>query len=136
MKRSKTAPSASNCLNRRDVLTLATGGVVYASTRSVPAFAEGNLTGTLSLGIAATQEPPMREVVKAYSEVRPGVTVQFNSLAGGSEQLRQNLITRRMANRTPDIVNTYDRFPRQFADANLTVDMRPYLTSGGPVTEG
>ena len=121
--------------SRREILALSAGAAACSFTGSLSAFAQSELTGTLTLGIVSTQEPPMREVVKAYGQLRPKVTVQFNSFAGGSEQLRQNLITRQMANRIPDIVQTYDRFPRQFADANLTADMRKYLTSGGPVTE-
>ena len=96
---------------------------------------DGELSGSLSLGVTGSQEPQMREVVAAYEELRPGVEVELNVLAGGSDQLRQNLITRQMAGRMPDIINTYDRFPRQFAEAGLTADMTPYLTSGGPITQ-
>lgn len=97
------------------------------------AQAQDDLAGSLSLGITSSQEPQMREVVAEYEAIQPGVEVELNVLPGGSDQLRQNLITRQMAGRAPDIINTYDRFPRQFALAGLTADLTPYLTSGGPV---
>jgi ABC-type glycerol-3-phosphate transport system substrate-binding protein len=126
--------STAGSLRRRDVL-----GLMAASPLVLPSFsralAQGAVSGSLSLGITNSQEPQMRTVVAAYNELRPDVEVEFNVLAGGSDQLRQNLITRQMASRLPDIVNTYDRFPRQFADAGLTTDLAPYLTSGGPVSE-
>ena len=96
---------------------------------------ESALSGTLSLGITSSQEPQMRQVVAAYEQLHPNVSVQLNILSGGSNELRRGLITRQMAQRMPDIVSTYDRFPRQFAEAGLTADMTQYLTRGGPISQ-
>lgn len=127
---------SSSLMSRRDVMALM-AGTAAAALLVRPGFAQqpSDITGVLSLGITSSQEKPFRAVVEAYQAVRPNVQVEFNVLPGGQNQLRQNLITRQMANHLPDLINTYDRFPRQFSDAGLTADLTPYLHSGGPVNE-
>lgn len=119
-------------ITRRSAL-LGLGMVPVLAALGRPVWAQ-DVTGELELGIGSFHEPQMRLVIDAYQAQFPGVKVTMSTLAGGSDQLRQNLITRQMANRLPDIVTIVDRFPRQFADSGLTADLRPYLERGGPVS--
>lgn len=91
-------------------------------------------SGTLSIGILDWAETGIKPVFAAYEAARPGVKIDYSILPGDGPGLRQALLSRRLANKLPDITYLADIFATQFANAQVTADMRPFLTSGGPIT--
>ena len=89
--------------------------------------------GTLSITILDFLEVSLKPVFEAYQAARPGVTIDYATLPSTGAELRQSLLSRRMANRLPDITYLADIFATQFAEAGITADMRTYLDAGGPI---
>lgn len=98
------------------------------------AFAQPT-SGTLSIAVFDWAELGAKPIFAAYEAARPGVKIEYSVLPSSGPELRQTLISRRLANKLPDITYLADIFATQFADAEITADMRPFLTSGGPITE-
>lgn len=100
-------------------------------------FASAQPAGTLSITILDVLEVSLKPVFEAYQAARPGVTVDYALLPTGDDAtLRQALLSRRMANRLPDITYLIDIYATQFAEAGITADMRTYLDAGGPIKRG
>jgi multiple sugar transport system substrate-binding protein len=118
--------------NRRTVLAglAATPLAVAAGSRFSYAAASGNL----SVAVLDFLEVSLKPVFAAYEAARPGTKVDYSLLPSTSAELRQALLSRRMANKLPDITYLADIYATQFAEAGITADMRGFLTSGGPIT--
>jgi ABC-type glycerol-3-phosphate transport system substrate-binding protein len=117
--------------SRRAVLAgLAASPLALAAGR---AFAQPT-SGTLSIAVFDWAEIGVKPVFAAYEAARPGVKIDYSVLPSSGPELRQTLISRRLANKLPDITYLADIFATQFADAQITADMRPFLNSGGPIT--
>ncbi len=98
-------------------------------------WAAAQPSGTLSVTILDVLEVSLAPVFEAYQAARPGVTVDYALLPTGDDaSLRQALLSRRLANRLPDITYLVDIYATQFAEAGITADMRTFLESGGPIT--
>ena len=128
----KSTPSFTP--SRRTVLAGLAASPLALAAGSKFAFAE-NPTGTLSIAVLDWAEISLKPVFAAYEAARPGVTIDYSILPSSGPELRQTLLARRLANKLPDITYLADIFATQFADAGITADMRPFLNSGGPITE-
>lgn len=91
-------------------------------------------SGTLSIAVFDWAEIGVKPVFAAYEAARPGVKIEYSILPSSGPELRQTLLSRRLANKLPDITYLADIFATQFADAGITADMRTFLNSGGPIT--
>lgn len=92
-------------------------------------------SGTLSIAVFDWAEIGVKPVFAAYEAARPGVKIDYSVLPSSGPELRQTLLSRRLANKLPDITYLADIFATQFADAGITADMRSFLNSGGPITQ-
>jgi len=119
--------------SRRAVLAGLAASPIALAAGSRLAFAQPT-SGTLSIGILDWAETSLKPVFEAYQAARPGVKIDYSILPSSGPELRQTLISRRLANKLPDITYLADIFATQFADAQITTDMRPFLNSGGPIT--
>ena len=90
-------------------------------------------SGTLSVAVLDFLEVSLKPVFAAYEAARRGVKVDYSLLPSTSAELRQALLSRRMANKLPDITYLADIYATQFAEAGITADMRGFLNSGGPI---
>jgi len=90
-------------------------------------------SGTLSIAVLDFLEVSLKPVFAAYEAARSGVKVDYSLLPSTSAELRQTLLSRRMANKLPDITYLADIYATQFAEAGITADMRNFLNSGGPI---
>ena len=116
--------------SRRAVLAgLAASPLALAAGR---AFAQPT-SGTLSIAVLDWAETGIKPVFAAYEAARPGVKIEYSLLPGTYEGIRQTLLSRRLANKLPDITYLADILATQLANAEVTADMRPFLTSGGPI---
>ena len=88
-------------------------------------------SGTLSIAVFDWAEIGVKPVFAAYEAARPGVKIEYSVIP--SAELRQALLSRRLANKLPDITYLADIYATQLANAEVTADMRPFLTSGGPI---
>lgn len=126
----KPTSSSQFTPTRRTVLAgMASMSAVLASGKL--AYAQDK---TISIGILDVLEPALKPVFEAYEAARPGVTVDYSLLPSTAAELRQALLTRRIANKLPDITYLADIYSTQLAEAGVTVDMRTFLDSGGPIT--
>jgi len=116
--------------SRRAVLAgLAASPLALAAGR---AFAQPT-SGTLSIAVLDWAETGIKPVFAAYEAARPGVKIEYSLLPGDYQGIRQTLLSRRLANKLPDITYLADILATQLANAEVTADMRPFLTSGGPI---
>ncbi|MDR3473709.1 MAG: extracellular solute-binding protein [Devosia sp.] len=91
-------------------------------------------TGKLTISILDFLEVSLKPVFAAYETARPGSKIEYSILPSTGPELRQALLSRRMANKLPDITYLADIFATQFAEAGILADMRGFLNSGGPIT--
>jgi len=118
-------------LNRRQVLAgMAAAPIVLAAGSRASI---GAPTGTLSVAVLDFLEVSLKPVFAAYEAARQGTKVEYSLLPSTSAELRQALLSRRMANKLPDITYLADIYATQFAEAGITADMRNFLNSGGPI---
>lgn len=130
MIKTRLSPSSSFTTRRRSVLAgLAATPVALAGT----GFAFGQ-SRTLSIGILDVLEPALTPVFAAYEAARPGTTIEYSMLPSTGAELRQALLSRRIADRLPDITFLADIFSTQLAEAGVTSDMHTFFNSGGPIT--
>ncbi len=92
-------------------------------------------TGKLTLTVLDFLEKPLQPVFDAYKKARPGVEIAYEVIPSDDSKLIPLMLARALANKLPDITFLFDEIAALFADANVTADLRPYFTSGGPVTE-
>jgi len=91
-------------------------------------------TGKLTISILDFLEVSLKPVFAAYEAARPGSKIDYSVLPSTGPELRQTLLSRRMANKLADITYLADIFATQFAEAGILADMRGFLNSGGPIT--
>lgn len=120
--------------SRRAVLAGLAASPLALAAGSRLAFAQPT-SGTLSIAVFDWAEIGVKPVFAAYEAARPGVKIDYSVLPSSGPELRQTLISRRLANKLPDITYLADIYATQFADAGITADMRTFLTSGGPITQ-
>ena len=128
---SNTTSSNSFVPTRRQVLAGLAAAPIALAAGSRASFAAP--TGTLSVAVLDFLEVSLKPVFAAYQAARPGVTVDYSLLPSTAAELRQALLSRRMANKLPDITYLADIYATQFAEAGITADMRGFLNSGGPI---
>lgn len=133
MKTSDRTFSRFTAPNRRTVLQ-AVGATFFAGT-ALKAFAAGTPTGKLTLTVLDFLEAPLKPVFDAYKAARPGVEIDYQIIPSNDADLIPLMLSRALANKLPDITFLFDEIAALFADAGITADLRPYFTSGGPVTE-
>lgn len=95
--------------------------------------ASGKVSGSLHLAWRSNDEETGRKVVAAYKAARPGVDVTLDILPFQSAEFRKSLLTRKLANNLPDVFQSIDRMAPLTADAQISVDITPFLESGGPI---
>ena len=71
----------------------------------------------------------------AYRAARPGVELDYQVIPSSDVDLSPMVLSRALAKKLPDITFLFDELAALFPDAGITVDLRPYFASGGPVTE-
>ncbi|MBN9309101.1 extracellular solute-binding protein, partial [Devosia sp.] len=118
--------------SRRAVLAGLAASPLALAAGSRLAFAQPT-SGTLSIAVLDWAETGIKPVFAAYEAARPGVKIEYSLLPGDYQGIRQTLLSRRLANKLPDITYLADILATQLANAEVTADMRPFLTSGGPI---
>lgn len=116
---------------RRSVLI----GMAATSLAAVSARALAAPTGKLTLTVLDFLEKPLQPVFEAYRKARPGVELEYQVIPSSDVDLIPLMLSRAMANKLPDITFLFDELAALFAEAGVTADLRPYFSSGGPVTE-
>jgi len=128
-------------LNRGSLLTPSRRAVLKglaASALIAPAmgtFAATPPTGKLTITVLDFLEKPLQPVFEAYKKARPGVEIAYEVIPSDDTKLIPLMLSRALANKLPDVTFLFDELAALFADANVTADLRPYFSSGGPVTE-
>lgn len=104
--------------------------VLASGSASTAAERNETIKGTLSIGIVANQLANFESIVEGYKSVRPNVKVELTSLAPDSNSLLAALATRKLSGKIPDIIQSYDRFPRPYADGGFSASLNEYLSQG------
>ena len=119
--------------NRRTVLS----GLAAASILGLgvsPVRAATPTGGKLTITVLDFLEAPLKPVFEAYKKARPGVEIEYNVAPSHDTELIPLMMSRALAGKLTDIVFLFDELAALYADANITADLRPYFSSGGPVT--
>ena len=120
-------------LSRRTVLAgLATAALAGPA---VPAVAASTPTGKLTITVLDFLEKPLQPVFAAYMAKRPGVEIVYEVIPSSDVNLIPLMLSRALAKKLPDITFLFDELASLFADAGITADLRPFFSSGGPVTQ-
>jgi multiple sugar transport system substrate-binding protein len=109
---------------------LAAAALLSSANTATAIDRDESIRGTLSIGIVASQMDNFETIIKGYMAVRPNVKVELTSLAPDSNSLLTALATRALSGRIPDIVQTFDRFPRPYADRGISASLNEYLAEG------
>ncbi|MCP6151576.1 extracellular solute-binding protein, partial [Klebsiella pneumoniae] len=63
------------------------------------------------------QMAPLTACFRTYESENPGVTIRYQQT--GFEDFLQTVLTSRIANTSPDIINVYSEWSRRLADAGV-----------------
>ena len=97
---------------------------------SVSAQTSSDIRGTLTIGVVANQLSNWESIVEGYKAIRPNVKVEITTISPDSNSLLAQLATRKLSGKIPDIIQSYDRFPRPFAESQFSVSLNEYLSQG------
>ncbi|HYH13050.1 MAG TPA: sugar ABC transporter substrate-binding protein [Thermomicrobiales bacterium] len=89
----------------------------------------------LVIGVAGHFVAQMRQIAEAYERENPGLTIEVQSIPDDAGAWTQRLVTARLGEQLPDIVENVDTLINQLADARVTADLSPWFASGGELTE-
>ena len=109
---------------------LAALALLSSATATFALDRDENIKGSLSIGVAANHMANFEAILEGYKAVRPNVKVELTSLAPDSNSILTALATRKLSGKIPDIVMTYDRFPRPYADGGISASLNEYLAEG------
>jgi multiple sugar transport system substrate-binding protein len=105
-------------------LTGATAGC--ASAASDPASDESP-SGTVTIGMVAGLTPQYEEVVAAFEEQHPDITIELQAMPDEIPDMTRSLQTSKLGGQLPDIVIAYADNVNQLAAAGVTADLTPLL---------
>ncbi len=120
--------ATSESITRRTAL--AALALLASATAAAALDRDENVRGTLSIGVVANQMANFESIIEGYKTVRPNVKVELTSLAPDSNSVLGALATRKLSGRIPDIIQSYDRFPRPYADGGISASLNEYLAEG------
>ncbi len=101
---------------------------LHSNSRQAAASVPGSLSGTLTIGEREYFQPTMTQLVKAYEQYRPGVTVQVQELPNDNTY-QTKLLTERLSGSLPDIIATYDVLSPTLTTQGIEANLSPYLNS-------
>ncbi|MGW5364178.1 ABC transporter substrate-binding protein [Actinopolymorpha pittospori] len=109
------------------VMSMVTGGCASGPARDDPHH--------LVIAVAGHFVAQMRQIAAAYEKENTGLTIEVQTIPDDAGSWTQRLVTARLGEQLPDIVENVDTLINQLADARVTEDLRPWFARGGELTE-